>query len=414
MNQRLGIAQENAKSPNVSDRTDLGEPGHLGHTPRVRTKPAFAIVWLSLVVPACAAPPSGLGDGSSDLGRRDAARPDLPPPDSDLAHDTALPDQPAGDLVPVVGNCWSTAPPGAPLAAPLPAFSGGTCPTLVAGSNTILSQGAQRTFVIVLPSSPLPGESYPVLFLWYWLKGSASDFISKGEVQAAVDQQRFIAVVPEAKGDLDLLGFPLPWPFTTFTAQARLQEELVFFDDMLACVGQQYPINRECVSTVGVSAGALFGSQLAAARSQHLASFISLSGGIGGGGGVNAFIRSWSTPPARKLPAMVLWGGPADTCITLNFQVASQALEQQLIAGGHFFVECVHNCKHGEPPLDPAPGTSKYAAIWDFAFNHPFWLPAGQSPFLAGLPSGFIAWCGVGQGSAVPRTGTCPPPGCPF
>jgi len=165
-----------------------------------------------------------------------------------------------------------------------------------------------------------------------------------------------------------------------------------------------------------VSAGALFTDQLAQARSQTLASFISLSGGTGA-----SIIKPW-TGAARKLPGVVLWGGDGPPgmdgatdllgCagIGMNFSVASRALETAMTADGHFLVECRHNCGHVEPPLTPVAGESQYAGMWQFALNHPFWLPAGQSPFIAaGLPASMPAWCAIGMGNSSPRSGG----GCP-
>ncbi len=86
---------------------------------------------------------------------------------------------------------------------PPKAYSGGTCPTLAAGTNAIQSMGNARSFILAVPANLQPSENPPVIFLWYWLKGSASDFYTVGDVQnAVVDEQRFIAVIPDAKGDL--------------------------------------------------------------------------------------------------------------------------------------------------------------------------------------------------------------------
>ena len=63
------------------------------------------------------------------------------------------------------------------------------------------------------------------------------------------------------------LNLNTKWPFDITQSQTRMDEEFLFFDDMLACVEAQYHINTSCVSTVGVSAGALFTDQLAQARS---------------------------------------------------------------------------------------------------------------------------------------------------
>lgn len=312
-------------------------------------------------------------------------------------------------------TCSTPPPPGAELADPIPQYSGGLCPELVAGMNTLVTNGTERRFLLAIPKEIPDGESLPVLFLYYWLKGSASSFYKKGEIEAAVNQQRFIAVIPEAKGDLDLFGLvDLPWPILVFTPDSRFEEEFRFFDDMLACVGAQFPINKECVSVIGVSAGALFGVQLAGARSRHISSLISLSGGTQSDGASNMFIKPYKVPE-HKWPALVLWGGPLDSCALLNFQAASQALEDHLVQAGQFFVECVHNCRHGEPPVEAPEGMSKYAAIWEFAFTHPYWLPLGVSPLqVTGIPPSWPSWCGIGKGSAVPRVGPCPEPGCPL
>jgi predicted esterase len=291
------------------------------------------------------------------------------------------------------------------------------CPTLVAGINTITSSTKTRTFHFVVPANLQPTEKLPVLFMWYWLGGSADGFIQKGEVQQAADAQRFLAIVPESEG-ATIFGtnWNLRWPFDITQTQARMDEEFQFFDDMLSCAEQQFNVNQNCVSTVGVSAGALFTDQLAQARSERLASFISLSGGVG-----DNIIKPWSGS-THKLPALVLYGGDGPPAmdgvkdilgclgIGMDFSVASNTLMDNLTSEGHFFVECKHNCGHVEPPITAPPGQSAYAGIWEFAFNHPFWLAPGDSPYKNGLPATMPPWCGIGHHGATPRSGGgCPP-----
>lgn len=304
--------------------------------------------------------------------------------------------------------CFMDPPNGAMLAPPPPKYQG-TCPMLIGadkGENTLMSSGNARLFKVAIPANLDPKEKLPVIFLWHWLGGSADGFYSKGEVQAAVDQQRFLAVIPDNKkvnGKSDLLW---KWPFAVSDTQQRINEELQFFDDMYACVAAQFNINKECVASVGVSAGALFTDQLASARADMLASAVSLSGGTGG------LVRPWGNPK-RALPVMVLWGGQKDICIVINFQDASHNLEDALGKEGNFFLECVHNCGHGEPPFEEPMGLSKYAPMWQFVFDHPYWLAPGDSPYLKqGIPAEYPSWCAIGKGNAVPRMGACPPPGC--
>ena len=300
--------------------------------------------------------------------------------------------------------CAQPPPPGAPTPPPPKSYSGGTCPSLVDGRNTMMSGGGMREFLLVRPSNASPGESLPVVFFWHWMGGDAQDFVDRGELVQATNDQRFIAVVPESVG-AGVLGIPaldVKWPFDISQSQGRIDEELTFFDDMLACVAEQNDVNLSCVSSAGVSAGALFTAQLASMRGDYLASFVSLSGGVGG------IIRPWGNP-SHIMPAIVLSGGDGDNCFNvLNFQQQSGELKNALTGAGHLVIECVHNCGHAQPPVNPPPGQSTFAPFWDFVFEHPYWLGPGESPYLqSGLPSSFPEWCSIGVGTAVQRTGEC-------
>lgn len=303
----------------------------------------------------------------------------------------------------VMASCQDAPPSGAKLAADPKTYSGGACPTLMEGHNAFPSGNAMRDFRLVIPVDMKPDENLPVIFLWHWLGGSADDFYERGQIQLAADTQRFIGVIPESKGDLQF-----KWPFSAIDSQARMNEEFAFFDDMLSCVSAQFKVNKECVGSAGVSAGALFTSQLGGFRGDHLSSIVVLSGGTGG-----TLIKPF-TAPEHRMPAVVLWGGPTDNCFqVMNFEQTSKDLEKNLDARGHFLVECVHNCGHAEPPLDAQMGLSTYAPMWQFVLDHPFWLGAGETPYANGLPTAMPEWCGIGSASATPRTGMCPgSPGC--
>ena len=298
--------------------------------------------------------------------------------------------------LPPTGLCGMAPPDGAQMPAPLPVYTGGTCPSLGPGLNAITSSGNARTFHVVVPSDLQPGETLPVAFLWHWLGGSATDFIEKADAQNAVDQLRFIAIAPEEKGDL-----LFRWPFSAADSDARMQEEFVFFDDMLACVAESYPIDNACVTSVGVSAGALFTSQLGWGRGDYLSSISVLSGGTGG------LAKPWNGSP-HIMPALVLWGGPDDNCAGLfSFVTTSQNLESSLQADGHPVVECIHNCGHSEPPFTAPEGLTPYTGMWQFFLDHPFWLEDGETPWSTGTPEALPEWCALGVGAATPRMGEC-------
>ena len=314
--------------------------------------------------------------------------------------------------------CAAPIPAGSPMPVQ-PALPAAGCPTLIPGTtNTITSGSDSRQFILVTPSDFQPDEHLPVIFMWHWLGGSAEDFLTRGDVQNAADQQRFIAVLPVAKGALVFgLNLDTEWPFDITQPQSRVDQETQFFDDMLACVEQQLHVNTSCVSTVGVSAGALFTDELMQARSTTLSSFISMSGGVN-----DTIIKPWSGA-AHAMPGIVMWGGDGPPsmdgdkdilgCLGLgmDFSVASRDLETGLVGNGELLVECRHDCGHVEPPLDTPPGLSKYAAMWQFALDHPFWLAPGVSPYQqTGLPASFPTWCSIGAGNSVGRAdaASCP------
>lgn len=308
----------------------------------------------------------------------------------------------ASDLPPLGDvDCRAEPPPGATPPPPLPVYAG-QCPELLPGPNMIDSNGNPREFLLVVPTDLQPEENLPVVFLWHWLGGDAQDFLEQGDVQNAVDQFRFVAVIPSSKGDV-----LFQWPFSIIDPDARADEELDFFDDMLACVAEQYNVAEHCIASAGVSAGALWTDQLASARGGFLSSVLSMSGGTGG-----QVVKPWGGSP-HKMPAMVLWGGPMDFCVAVDFNVTSMDFETHLQDEGHFVLECIHNCMHSAPPFAVAEGETAFAPLWKFVISHPYWLQDGDSPYLAsGVPADMPEWCGIGVGGAEPRTGECGPDQC--
>lgn len=323
--------------------------------------------------------------------------------------------QTTAELVPDIGGpalpgrCGDAPPEGAVLAPEIPAY-GGSCPVLETGymdgqAANVLPQKVgllnfDRTFLVIVPEDLQPDERLPVMFMWHWLGGSGEDFYQRADVQNAVNQKRFIAVIPDGRDAED--GVLFKWPFSVLDPQDSLEAEFQLFDDMLSCVAEQFAVDKDCVSSVGVSAGALFTSQLAGGRGDRLASFMSLSGGTGG-----ATVKPW-TAPEHKMPGLVLWGGEGDFCIAVDFQQTSQDLEEHLVEDGHFVVECIHNCNHSTPPFEVPEGMTSFAPLWDFFLDHPYWLAPGESPYNdTGLPESMPTWCAVGVGNATPPAEAC-------
>ncbi len=302
------------------------------------------------------------------------------------------------DTTPGPIQCGIQLPAGAAVPPPLPLYAG-TCPAIAA--YPAYTELGSRQFLVIRPSSAVANEKLPVVFMWHWLGGSPEDMVDKLQLVAATEAMRFVAVVPAPKD-----SETFRWPFTNALASSgRMQEEYTFFDDMLACVAASMPIDEGCVSSLGISAGALFTAQLVIGRGERLASFVSLSGGVGG------LARSWSTP-AHTPPGVVLWGGDDDEypkpVPVMHFDQLSAKLETGMTQDHLGMIECVHNCGHTVPPLDLPPSGIRFEAFYDFVLRHPYGLPAGAVNYPTGLPSTFPAWCAIGPGTAIARDAACP------
>ena len=123
-------------------------------------------------------------------------------PDAGPAVTPPRPDAPAPmpDSGPTYRYLCSMPPPASAAQPLMPSLPSAGCPALQPGMNTMTSTGHGRDFILVVPANLQPAERPPVLFMWHWIGGNANSFLVKGEVQAAADDQRFIAVIPVARG----------------------------------------------------------------------------------------------------------------------------------------------------------------------------------------------------------------------
>ncbi len=377
----------------------------------MRQRSIHALIPLALLLLGVACDRKDSASDSGEPAPDDSGQPDTGTPDSG---DSGSCQDDTGDGGPtdyLVGRCSDPIPEGAATPPPLPEYSGDHCPELVTGTNLLSSGGVDREFILVLPEDYDPdSDQLPVLFMWTYLFGSSSSMLEHGQVQESADELRFIGVVPESTGDLEVgwgdWTFDPVWPYMNLHPDSRVEQEVTFFDDILACVAEQYPVQEHCISSVGVSAGALWTAQLAQHRSDRLASVILMSGGVGPATGFSYVdVRGWSGAE-RAMPALVGWGGPTDW-FGVDFEQASLNLEAEYEEDGNFVMECVHDCGHGVPPIDHDLGLS---LLYAFALDHPYWTTPGHSVYQdEGMEEGTPEWCAIGVGQATIRDGDCDP-----
>ena len=237
--------------------------------------------------------------------------------------------------------------------------------------------------MLVVPSDHDPARSYPLVFAWYHITGNAMDFVEYIDTQTLADEKQMIFVIPQDSG-----MFKATWPVTPLdNNQAGV--DLEFFDDLLACVHEQYAVNLNCVASAGVSAGGLWTAFLGQRRGRHLSANMVFSGGYPTEFGQHWW--NWQESP-HTFASVVLWGGPSDQ-LGINFHQASLNYISRLEGDGHYIVECQHDQGHGAPPPDAGETEPPVDAIFDFVLDHPYWYE-GDSPYEDdGPPDNLPSYC---------------------
>jgi poly(3-hydroxybutyrate) depolymerase len=202
--------------------------------------------------------------------------------------------------------------------------------------------------------------------VFLWGAGSGPEAIAP-VLSSFFDVDGYILVVPG--GDKQ---YPLTW---SMDARGR-DEDLRFFDDVLTCLDQQYPLDRRRIHSTGYSVGACFSAYLMGHRSQTLASFASYSGGDQLPSGQ----RLVPMPP-HPIPGLLFHGGDADS--VWAGKAATLSLASRMAANGQFTVVCDHGLGH-------VMATATVRDMWAFMLAHPF------------SPGNTAAWAATGIADRLP------------
>lgn len=289
----------------------------------------------------------------------------LPSATQPVAAPSAVASPPSPQQPPVTPPPPITTPPEDTLA-----YSHGTCPRFVEGENSFQSGSRTRKFLLRLPARPVGA---PVMFVWHGWGGTPQSAMDTTGIHY-YQSENFILVAPYAA------GHPNPeaqyeWFFASSPAN---NPDLIVFDDIIACLNQQYSIDLNRIWSTGFSAGGLWTSYLTQYRANILASTVALSGGLD------------ATPPyhspSKKIPVLLEWGGTNDLVDGFSFEQAALRFSQNLRADGSFVVEC-DNLGGGHSP----PQESDF--VWMFLRDHP--KGVSPEPYDRGLPRNFPSWCRI-------------------
>jgi len=164
--------------------------------------------------------------------------------------------------------------------------------------------------------------------------------------------------------------------------------DLRLYDDLRTCVVEQIGADIARVSAMGFSGGGLFTTVLVRERGDTLATFVEMSGGADVDFQLvsDEPIAAYGTPAAR-MPALLFSGGDEDGWpqgfILVDFQAATDALQQHLLEDGHYLWRCRHDQGH---TITWSEWT--LARAWSLAHSY-----GGDAAYSGGAIADYASWC---------------------
>jgi polyhydroxybutyrate depolymerase len=225
-------------------------------------------------------------------------------------------------------------------------FAAGTLST-----NKMTIAGKERTYLVYLPDGYTTSKTYPLVFMFHGLGGTAQGAASSyyGITELA-DQKGFIAVFPDSLKDLPPKDFKLffysvkgydtingnkaRWDIAHIQASDRYNtQDTDFVKGILSTMKTNYKISSDHVYFIGHSYGAIFAYYASMCMPEKVTAFAGASGGM-----VKYFVytfpvapRNAKTTPAYSVPGLLLHS-QSDSVVPYSWD---QTLYNALKSNGH-------------------------------------------------------------------------------
>lgn len=232
----------------------------------------------------------------------------------------------------------------------------GDCPDFEDGGKVkFTSAGEERSAYVYFPENR--EEKLPIIFMWHPLGASASMMANWTYAEDLATENNVIVIVPDAHDEN-----VFEWEFV-----GASNRDLPMYDDLRTCAVQELNGDVRRVSSMGMSAGALWTTYLGIHRGDTLATIMTWSGGTGQ-------VVSYDTP-AYAFPALLVSGGESDTYnaggLLLEFTELTQEFAGQLYGDDHYVGVCEHTKGHDFPP-DYMDFLTRWLPVHEFGRASPF------------------------------------------
>jgi polyhydroxybutyrate depolymerase len=179
----------------------------------------------------------------------------------------------------------------------LPAHAGKGCQDLTAGSGyfpseTIVSGGIPRSYILYVPTTYKANRSMPLVFNFHGLGSNAASQFAYSELAGLAEKFKFIMVAPNGLGNSWNGGYCCGF------AAANGIDDVGFTSDMIDTISSEYCINPDRIYSTGISNGGFMSYRLGCDLSDRIAAI----------GPVAAANVTTSCAPSRPVPVIAMNG----------------------------------------------------------------------------------------------------------
>jgi len=200
--------------------------------------------------------------------------------------------------------------------------------------DTILHDNLQRSFILYVPDSYVPGTATPLVINFHGYTSNALEQMYYGDFRPVADTAGFLLVHP--MGTLDGSGNPY-WN-SNWGGEV---DDIGFTEALIDSLASEYSINLDRVFSTGMSNGGFMSYTLACELSHRIAAIASVTGTMN----VN---QSSTCSPQHPMPVMEIHG-TADFVVPYNGNSFMESIENTL----NYWVE-FNNCD-ATPIFSPMP-----------------------------------------------------------
>ena len=177
--------------------------------------------------------------------------------------------------------------------------------------QVITHDGLQRSYILHLPSSYNPNDSYPLVLVFHGGGGNAENIQETTNFSQKADDENFIVVYPDGTGKLKRRLLTWNCGFCCGYALENNIDDIGFIRELIEHLQEKYQINPNMIYATGLSNGGIMSYYLGAELSDIFAAIAPVAAQIGGQATLQE--KLWRIPEPNYPVSVIAFNGMNDS-----------------------------------------------------------------------------------------------------